>query len=72
MENIISRFPGLAERIFDSLGDENLVNSKTVSRSWSEFTDNEVFFFRRIIKKLIVDYEYFKEAWKLVIKILKC
>ena len=68
MDNIISRFPGLAARIFDSLDDENLVKSKTVSRSWSEFTDNEVFFFRRIIKKLIVDYEDFKETWKLVMK----
>ena len=68
MDNIISRFPGLAARIFDSLDDEILVKSKTVSRSWSEFTDNEVFFFRRIIKKLIVDYEDFKETWKLVMK----
>ena len=68
MDNIISRFPGLAARIFDSLDDENLANCKIVSRSWSEFTDNEVFFFRRIIKKLIVDYEDFKETWKLVMK----
>ena len=68
MDNIISRFPGLAARIFDSLDDENLVNCKTVSRSWSEFTENEVFFFRRIIRKLIVDYEDFKETWKLVMK----
>ena len=66
MNNIISRFPGLAERIFDSLGDENPVKSKTVSRSWSEFTDNEIFFYRRIVKKLIGGYEDFKETWKSV------
>ena len=30
MDNIISRFPGLAERIFDTLDDENLGKSKTV------------------------------------------
>ena len=68
MDNIISRFPGLAERIFDSLDDENLVNSKTVSRSWSTFTENEVFYFRRIIKKLIGGYDEFNETWKLVMK----
>ena len=68
MDNIISRFPGLAERIFDTLDDENLGNSKTVSRSWSEFTDNEVFFWRRIIKKLAVGNDDFKETWKLVMK----
>ena len=68
MENIILRFPGLAERIFDTLDDENLGKSKTVSRSWSEFTDNEVFFWRRIIKKVVVGKEDFKETWKLVMK----
>ena len=68
MDNIISRFPSLAERIFDSLDNENLVNSKTVSRSWSEFTENEVFFLRRIIKKLSGGFEDFKEAWKLVMQ----
>ena len=68
MDNIISRFPSLAERIFDSLDDETIVNSKTVSRSWSEFTENEMFFLRRIIKKLIGGYEHFEEVWKLVMK----
>ena len=68
MDNIISRFPVLAERIFDTLDDENLGKSKTVSRSWSDFTDNEVFFWRRIIRKVVVGNEDFKETWKLVMK----
>ena len=65
---IISRFPGLADKIFDRLDDESLVNSRTVSRSWSEFTENEMFFLKRIIEKLIGDYEDFQETWKLVMK----
>ena len=68
MDNIISRFPGLAARIFDSLDDENVVKSKTVSRSWSEFTENEIFYQRRILKKLIRGQEDFKDTWKLVMK----
>ena len=68
MDKIISRFPGLAEKIFDSLDDESLVNSRRVSRSWSEFTEDEMFFLGRIIKKLIGGYEDFKETWKLVMK----
>ena len=68
MDNIISRFPGLAEKIFDRLDNESLVNSRTVSRSWSEFTENEMFFWRRIIKKLIGGYKDFQETWKLVMK----
>ena len=63
MDNVISRFPGLAEKIFDRLDDESLVNSRTVSRSWSEFTENEMFFLKRIIEKLIGDYEDFQETW---------
>jgi ankyrin repeat protein len=61
-------FPGLAEMIFNSLDDKNLVYSKTVSRSWSAFTNNEVFYPRRIITKLIGGYEDFKDTWKLVMK----
>ena len=68
MDNIISRFPGLAEKIFDRLDNESLVNSRTVSRPWSEFTENEMFFLKRIIKKLIGGYENFQESWKLVMK----
>ena len=66
MDNIISRFPGLAGKIFDRLDNESLVNSRTVSRPWSEFTENEMFFLKRIIKKLIGGYENFQETWKLV------
>ena len=61
-------FPGLAEKIFDSLDNESLVNSRTVSRSWSEFTEDEVFFSRRIIIKLIDGYVDFKDTWKFVMK----
>ena len=68
MDNIISRFPGLAEKIFDRLDNESLVNSRTVSRPWSEFTEKEMFFLKRIIKKLIGGYENFQETWKLVMK----
>jgi hypothetical protein len=39
-----------------------------VSRSWSEFTNNEVFYSRRIITKLVGGYEDFKDTWKLVMK----
>ena len=39
-----------------------------MSRSWSAFTDNELFYSRRIIRKLIGGYEDFKDTWKLVMK----
>ena len=39
-----------------------------MSRSWSAFTENELFYSRRIIRKLIGGYEDFKDTWKLVMK----
>ena len=39
-----------------------------MSRSWSEFTENEIFYQRRILKKLIRGQEDFKDTWKLVMK----
>ena len=61
-------FPGLADKIFDCLDDESLVNSRTVSRTWSEFTEDEMFFLRRTIRKLIDGYVDFKDTWKFVMK----
>ena len=64
MDNIISKFPVLAVRIFDSLDDENFVYCKAVNKSWSAFTNNdELFFFKRMritLKKLIKGCKDFK------------
>ena len=66
--HIFPLFSGLAEKIFDCLDDESLVNSRTVSRSWSEFTEDEMFFSRRVIRKLIDGFVDFKDTWKFVMK----
>ena len=72
MDNIISRFPDYAVRIFDSLDDHNYVKSMTlVSKSWHDFTNNDEFFYHKTIRitlnKLRGGYKDFKEAWKLVL-----
>ena len=72
MDNIISRFPVYAVRIFDSLDDHNYVKSMTlVSKSWHDFTNNDEFFYHKTIRitlnKLRGGYKDFKEAWKLVL-----
>ena len=72
MDNIISRFPDYAVRIFDSLDDHNYVKCITrVSESWLAFTNNDEYFYHKTIRitlnKLQGGYKDFKEAWKLVL-----
>lgn len=50
MEEIIFRFPHLAEQIFEELDSHSLVKCKKTSRTWNEFIDSEKFYYYRIIK----------------------
>ena len=60
------RFPNVAKGIFNNLNDEDLVKSKEVSRTWSSYMDEEIFFWKRIITKLMGGYNDFKEVWRIV------
>ena len=68
MKIFLLRFPHLGQSIFEMLDDENLVKCKEVSKSWSFFMDGERFFWKRIIKKLVGDYDDFQKAWKVTLK----
>ena len=69
MKNIFFlRFPHLVQSIFEILDDENLIKCKTVSRSWSSYMDEERFFWKRIIKKLVHDYDDFRKEWIVAMK----
>ena len=60
MKNFLLRFPHLGQGIFEILDDENIVKCKEVSKSWSFFMDGERFFWKKIIKKLIKNYDDFE------------
>ena len=62
------RVPNVAKEIFNNLNDEDLIKSKEASRIWSTFMNEEIFFWKRIITKLIGGYIDFKETWKIVLK----
>ena len=68
MKIFLLRFPHLGQSIFEMLDDENLVKCKEVSKPWSFFMDQERFFWKRIIKKLVGDYDDFQKAWNLALK----
>ena len=69
MDELLSRFPDLAEDMFENLDDESLLNCKEACRSMSSFLDDNTKFWKRIIRKYLqynqetVD---FKESWEML------
>ena len=75
MDGIISRFPHLAENIFDNLDNESLLKCKEISRFCYKFLDEEKVVWLRCIKDyvnehitLYIGFDRFKESWKMAIK----
>jgi hypothetical protein len=48
MEEVIVRFPHLAEKILNSLSNKSLVGCPEVNKTWKEFISNEKFYHTRI------------------------
>ena len=48
MEEVIARFPHLAEQILNSLHNKSLADCREVSQTWQEFISNERFYKNRI------------------------
>ena len=49
MEEIILRFPHLAEKIFEKLTNEGLAKSREVERLWQKFIDEKNYLWLRIV-----------------------
>ena len=44
MEQVLLRFPMVAQQLFEQLDTENLVNCRNVSQNWQEFIDDQKFY----------------------------
>ena len=53
MEEVLLRFPLLAQKMFEQLDNESLTNSRTVNKSWLQFIDDQKFPWIRKIEKLM-------------------
>ena len=70
MDQLLSRFPDIAEDIFENLNDESLVRCKEASRLFSSFMDEDTKFWKRIIRKYLHNEEEtnsFKKSWESLI-----
>ena len=66
MEEFLVRFPGLGEKIFDQLDNQNLAKCKVVSRSQCKFLDENKLVWKRMIEKYSANNVEFKDFWKLL------
>ena len=64
MDELLSRFPDIAEDIFESLDDESLVQCKEASRSLMSFIDEDTKFWKRIIRKYLHNQYKPNKSWK--------
>ena len=49
MEELIARFPQIAEQIFEQLDNKSLTNCREVAKSWQEFVDDRNMSWVRIV-----------------------
>ena len=68
MDQILKRFPDVAQDIFKQLDNKSLVNCMEVSKIWHNFLSNDSLLWKRRIIKHEKCQTEFKEAWKLVTK----
>ena len=50
MEEVLSRFPHLGEKIFEELDNQVLTNCRTICKSWKDFIDENKIVVFRIVK----------------------
>ena len=64
MEDVIMRFPHLAEKIFDSLENKSLTTCREVSKSWNNFVCKKKFFLIRVIEGEVEYFHALGNDWK--------
>ena len=68
IDDILARFPAVAEDIFKELDSKSMVKCRKVSVPWQNFIDNQKFIWIRKMTKFSENMEQFYEQWKLVIR----
>ena len=68
MEDICIRIPTLAEKIFQNLGNQDLIKLKENSRDICSFLNEERFFAMRIINAHFGNFVVYQDSWNKVIE----
>ena len=65
MEEIILRFPVIAEQIFDQLDDQNVMKCREICKTWYDVTERLQWI--RKIQKLTKESKNHQSSWKSVL-----
>ena len=66
MEEVLSRFPVVAQEVLKQLDDKSLAKCREVHKIFYNFLDNQSIFWRRKIQKSIKNQTQFQDAWRVV------
>ena len=68
MEEIIMRFPMIAQQILEQLDNQNLTKCREVDKTLCSSIDKDRLIWTRMIKNYIKDNKFFRKSWNLVMK----
>ena len=71
MDNIILRFPAVAQKIFKKLNNDSLMNCLEINKIWNDFFHKDSIIWKRLIQTYIKDQTIFQKEWNLVTKKIK-
>ena len=66
-ETFLDKFPGIAEKIFEQLNNEDLIKSKEVTQAWCDIIDQRLMW-KRMIQSCTRKVEHYKSEFNLVLK----
>ena len=68
MEEIVMRFPVIAQQILEQLDNQNLTKCREVDKTLCSSIDKDRLIWTRMIKNYIKDNNFFRKSWNLVMK----
>ena len=68
MEEILLRFPVIAQKIFEQLDNQDLIKFREVDMTFCSSIDQNRLIWTRMIKKYIKNNNEFRKSWKLVME----
>lgn len=68
MEEMVLRFPVIAQQIFEELDNQDLIKFREVDMTFCSSIDQNRLIWTRMIKKYIKDNNKFRKSWKLVME----
>ena len=68
VDTMLLRFPHIGQGIFEQLDNKNLTKCRKISKPWSNFIDNQKFYWKRRIQRYRGSMQQYSNQWNKVLK----